>query len=84
MASKNENAKEAQSPIKGQFPNKEKIICKDCVFRDKALIELGGKEIPVGVTKAFCEKYEAPPKSNGKPHDVLFGNGICEYYRKEE
>ena len=84
MAKENMNAKEAQSPIKGQFPNKEKIICKDCVFRDKTLIELGGKEIPVGVTKAFCAKYEAPPKSNGKPHDVLFENRICEYYQKEE
>ena len=85
MANKNENAKEAQSPIKGQFPDKEKIICKDCMFRDKTLIELGDKKIPVGVTKAFCEKYESPPKSNGKPHDVLFEkNGICEYYQKEE
>ena len=83
MASKNENAKEAQSPIKGQFPNTAKRICKDWVLRDTTLIELGGKEIPVGVTKAFCEKYEAPPKSNGKPHDVLFENGICEYYQKE-
>ena len=84
MANKNENAREAQSPIKGQFPNKNEIICKDCTFRDHTTITLGAKEIPVGVTKAFCEKYQSPPKSNGKPHDVLFENGICEYYQKEE
>lgn len=62
MANEKMNAKEAQSPIKGQFPDKEKIICKDCIFRDKTLVEIGNKKIPVGATKSFCEKYEAPPK----------------------
>jgi hypothetical protein len=84
MAKEAMNAQEAQSPIKGQFPNKNTIICKDCMFRDKTKIKIGKNKIPVGVTKAFCEKYEAPPKSNGKPHDVLFENGICEYYEKEK
>lgn len=84
MANKNMNAKEAQSEIKGQFPNRNEIICKDCKFRDHAVITLNDKKIPVGVTKAFCEKYQEPPKSNGKPHEVLFENGICEYYEKEE
>lgn len=80
----NKNAREAQSPIKGQFPNKNEIICKDCIFRDRTTITLGAKEIHVGITKAFCEKYKSPPKSNGKPHDVLFNNGDCEFYAKEE
>lgn len=84
MAKENMNAKEAQSPIKGQFPKKDEIICKDCKFRDHTTITIGSKEIPVGVTKAFCEKYESPPKSNGKPHEILFENGICEHYEKEE
>ena len=83
MANKNQNREESQSPIKGQFPDKSTIICKDCVFRDKTEINLGEKKIPVGITKAFCEKYEAPPKSNGKPHEVLFNNGDCEFYKKE-
>ena len=83
MAKENLNAKEAQSPIKGQFPNRNEIICKDCIFRDKTIVNLGDKKINVGITKAFCEKYEAPPISNGKPHDVLFENGICEYYEQE-
>ena len=83
MAKENMNAKEAQSQIKGQFPDRDKIICKDCIFRDKTVIELGEKEIPVGVTKAFCDMYQAPPASNGKPHDVLFNNADCEFYVKE-
>lgn len=84
MAKENLNAKDARSEIKGQFPDKDKIFCKDCIYRDKAVINLGNKKIPVGVTKAFCAKYESPPKSNGKPHEVLFENGDCIYYEKEE
>lgn len=84
MADQNVNAKEAQSPIKGQFPDREQIICKDCKYRDKTVLDLGDKKIPVGVTKAFCKKYEAPPKSNGKPHEILFENGICDYYEKDK
>lgn len=84
MAKENMNAKEAQSEIKGQFPKMDEIICKDCAFRDKTTLELGKKKIPVGVTKAFCEKYEGPPKDNGKPHNILFGIEICEHYQKEE
>lgn len=83
MSKEIKNAKEAQSPIKGQFPDANTILCKDCMFRDKTVVEIGDKEIPVGITKAFCEKYEKPPKSNGKPHDVLFEDGICDYYEKE-
>ena len=83
MAKENTSAKEAQSQIKGQFPDRNKIICKDCIFRDRTVIELGEKEIPVGVTKAFCDMYQAPPASNGKPHDVLFSNADCEFYVKE-
>lgn len=84
MAKENMNAKEAQSPIKGQFPKKDEIICKDCMFRDKTILKLGKNKIPVGVTKAFCKQYQGPPKDNGKPHEILFENGICELYEKEE
>lgn len=84
MVKDNVNAKEAQSEIKGQFPKRDEIICKDCTFRDKTTVKIGEIKIPVGVTKAFCQKYEAPPKTNGKPHDVLFEGGICEHYEKEE
>ena len=71
-------------PIKGTFPNKNEIMCKDCAFRDKTVVELSGKKVPVGVTKSFCKVYQAPPKSNGKPSKVLFQNGKCDYYMKDE
>lgn len=78
-----ENVKDAQSPIRGQFPDKTKIMCKDCIHRDKTVVKIKGKEIPVGVTKSFCEMYQEPPASNGKPHEVLFENVQCDFYEKE-
>ncbi|WP_315322209.1 hypothetical protein [Stomatobaculum longum] len=73
-----------RSHLRAQFPNRYKIICKGCAFRDKSTITIHGKVIPVGVTKAFCDKYRKPPHSNGKPHDVLFNEAICEYYEEEK
>lgn len=78
------NAKEAQSPIRVQFPNPNKIICKDCVFRDHTVIDVGDKELHVGTTKAYCDMYQKPPASNGKPHEILFEGKTCELYAKEE
>ena len=83
MANEKKNVQEAQSPIKGQFPNRDKIACKDCKKRDRTVVKVGSKEIPFGVTKAFCEKYVGPPDDNGKPHDVLFENANCAFYEKE-
>lgn len=76
-----ENEK-SQSPMKGQFPDKTKIMCRDCIHRDKTVVSIGGKEIPVGITKSFCEMYQAPPDSNGKPSSVLFENSQCDFYEK--
>lgn len=70
--------------VKVQFPDSTRIKCKDCVFRDKTEIELNGKTFKVGVTKDFCDIYQKPPKSNGKPIEVLFNNEDCEFYVKEE
>ena len=71
-------------PIKGTFPDADKIRCRKCIYRDKTELKLDGKVIKVGVTKAFCDKYPAPPKSNGKPHEVLFLNTDCPYYKSED
>lgn len=77
------NAKEAQSPMKGQWPNPKKIACKDCKHRDKTFVEIDGEKIFCGITKSFCDVYRKPPESNGKPHDVLFLNEDCEFFEKE-
>ena len=73
----------AQSPIKGQFPDPKTIVCKDCIFRDKTVVNIGDKKIFAGITKMFCDIYREPPESTGKPHGVLFNNEDCEFYIKE-
>lgn len=70
-------------PMKASWPNPNKIVCKDCAFRDKTVVKLGDKTIPAGVTKDFCKIYEKPPKTNGKPSAVLFQNAECKYYQKD-
>lgn len=66
-----------RSPMKVQFPNPKTIACKDCIFRDKASIEVDGETIFVGVTRDKCGKY------NGKPHEVMFLDKPCPKYRAE-
>lgn len=71
------------SPMHGQLPNPNLIKCKDCVNRDKTVLNMFNPPKPVGITKAFCDAFPQPPDSNGKPHDVLFNNADCEFYIKD-
>lgn len=70
-------------PMMMQKADSNKIVCKDCVFRDKRTITIDDRIIPVGITKSFCKIYEKPPKTNGKPLDILFQNAECKYYMKD-
>ena len=67
-------------PIKGFWPDPESIMCKDCIFRDRAEIDLGSKKIKCGITRAECEIYQKP---NYKPNAILFQKEKCEYYVKD-
>lgn len=78
-----EEKKREFDPMFGSFPDGNEIKCKTCIHRDHTTVELDGKVIDVGTTKSFCAVYEKPPKTNGKPMDVLFHNADCEYYIKE-
>lgn len=82
--SNREHSPNFDQPMMMQSPDANKIACKDCAFRDKTILEYNGKIIPVGITKSFCKIYEPPPKTNGKPSDVMFINAKCKYYHKEE
>lgn len=61
----------------GSFPDPETIVCKDCAYRDKLVVELCGKRIAAGYGKGACEKYSL------KPHAVLFNNAPCQYYQQD-
>lgn len=71
------------SPMKGQWANPKTIMCKDCIHRNRDTVEINGKTIQTGITKAFCDMYVGPPIDNGKPLDILFMNKKCEYYEQE-
>lgn len=65
------------TPIKGQFPNPHTVACKDCVYRDRTVLELSGEKIYVGVTRDICYKF------GHKPPEVLFQNAPCDEYQPE-
>lgn len=70
-------------PVTGCFPDRNEISCKDCVYRDKELLELDGEDIPVGITRDTCLVFDGD-KVGYKPHDVLFGLEDCNFYEKDE
>lgn len=72
-----------ESPIKFQGATANETICKDCTFRDKTVVEIGQKTIPVGVTRSYCQIY-TKKISNGKPLPILFNGADCEYYVKDD
>ena len=73
-----------QSPMRFQGANPETVQCKDCVFRDKTILELGEKKIPVGVVKSWCEVYSKDISPGGKPVGILFETEKCKHYRKDD
>ena len=68
------------SPMKTQVPDGTQIACKDCVHRDRTIVHINGKDIPVGVTKVNCDMITYP---DDKPSEVLFLNAECPFYERE-
>lgn len=75
------NKKREFSPMKCQMADPNEIFCRDCAFRDKTEIKVGGDTIKVGITKAQCDVYVYP---NKKPSAVLFQEAPCDYWVKDE
>ncbi len=76
-------AEERFTPITGQFPDKEKIRCASCRYRDKEIVDFLGKKYAAGVTRAICEKYTGDGRTGFKPHGVLFEGKDCPMYEAE-
>lgn len=56
-------------------PDKEKIVCRDCVWREADRMD----GHICGATLAICKCYD-----KGKPHKVLWNYEKCVYYLKED
>lgn len=71
------------TPIRGTWPDPEKVVCRDCAFRDRTVVELFGKTIACGITRDTCDIYKGPPSTSYKPSEILFYNEPCRYYQKQ-
>ena len=73
------------SPVHATHPDPETTQCRTCKFRDKTELKFPScDKVAIGAIKDFCGKYKKPPKSNGKPHDVLYNVMKCDFYEMEE
>lgn len=61
-----------------QFPDENKVKCKDCKFRDRTEVDLFGKHYRPGVTRDTCEQYKR------KPAEILFYEAPCAFYEKDK
>ena len=77
----NEAEKRLNDDFQPMFPD-DNIICKDCVFRKFDIVE-NGKVIVKGYKNGYCKVY-TKDISNGKPYEILFDKGKCEYYMKDD
>lgn len=64
-----------------EWPDENKVVCRDCRFRDKTEVFLLGKREEVGITRCNCEKY--PGNGENKPVGILFYGDPCPFYEKE-
>lgn len=80
--SKEERVPNFCQPMVGTWADPEKVRCRDCGLRDRATVKSldGKKDLPVGVTRCYCEAY---PSGRGKPTAVLLHGADCGYYIKD-
>lgn len=72
-------------PMHAAHPDPGTTQCSACKLRDKTELKFpSGNKVAVGAIRAFCDKHKKPPKSNGKPHDVLCNVMKCDLYEMEE
>lgn len=68
------------TPIKGTWADPDKVVCKDCIYRDHMTVKLpSGKVADAGTTRCMCAVYYEKPKgvlSTYKPTP-------CPFHKKE-
>lgn len=65
------------SPFKPVAGNSNTIQCKDCLYRDKTIVN----GFPFGITKGNCEIFVEPDL---KPIGIINGYEDCNFYEKEK
>lgn len=70
-------------PMKMQTADIKKVMCRDCIYRDRTTLKIDGDEIPVGVTRDTCLIYDGK-KGNWKPTEVIIRNQACDFYERDD
>ena len=69
-------------PMKMQTADIRKVKCRDCLYRDRTVMEIDGERVLVGVTRDTCLIYSGK-NGNWKPTEVIIQNKDCEFYEKD-
>ena len=70
-------------PMKLQTADVSKVQCRNCIYRDRTVMTIGGEKTLVGVTRDTCLIYDGK-KGNWKPTSVILRNMTCDFYEKDE
>lgn len=69
--------------MKMQTADPEKMVCKDCLYRDRTEITLDGKKVKVGVMRDTCLVFDGK-RGNWKPTGVVLDGEPCLLYERDE
>lgn len=70
-------------PMYLQTADADKVQCKDCIYRDRTVVKIGGVNTPVGITRDTCLIFDGK-RGNWKPTSVILRNKYCEFYEKDD
>lgn len=70
-------------PIRMQTADPNKIRCRDCIFRDKTQVTIGGETARVGITRDTCVIFDGK-RGNWKPTEILLDGANCLMYERDE
>lgn len=69
--------------VRMQTADPNRIQCRDCIYRDRDTMVLGGKKIQTGVMRGRCMIFDGK-KGNWKPTSVVMRNENCLFYEHDE
>lgn len=72
-----------QNEMHMQTADPEKMICKDCLYRDRETMKIGGKKVPVGVMRDTCLVFDGK-KGRWKPSAIVLDGGNCLMYERDD
>jgi len=70
-------------PMVMQTANAKTIPCRNCIYRDRAYVEIGGERMDTGITKDTCMIFDGKG-GRWKPNDVYFHSEACVFYEKDD